>query len=170
MASNCLLLDADLKKLNMRFFSRTVCPGPPVETLYHLLGIISIKMLLRFVHDLFTFLFHHFVQEKAARDGHMGSPSLVWVKSCISALGGLSSFLHDIVFPTSTYSAVCQCPKRASFISTPQRTCKCMRCGDTCQCPKRASFISTHDAVIKLLDEVKVFQCPNRAFFYTLNR
>ena len=57
---------------------------------------------------------------------------------------------------------LCQCPQRASFIST-QKPAEPVVFEGVCQCPQRASFISTKR---HLKEEVRCWvSCPQRASF-----
>ena len=68
----------------------------------------------------------------------------------VNALNGLTSFLHAIEVSMSRIDYVCQCPKRANFISTKiAEVCKSQH--GVCQCPKRANFISTKQNYLQRL-------------------
>ena len=59
---------------------------------------------------------------------------------------------------------MCQCPKRATFISTGLKERDFLP-NEVCQCPKRATFISTKHLAVRSARKQKVCQCPKRATF-----
>ena len=67
---------------------------------------------------------------------------------CVNALHGLLSFLPSPAGVHDSDKWMCQCPSRASLISTEIMTTLLGR-EIPCQCPSRASLISTCEIVVK---------------------
>ena len=83
----------------------------------------------------------------------------------VNALNGLISFLRQPRGDDRRRDKLCQCPKRANFISTARRLSFAKKNSKMCQCPKRANFISTEAQRQHYEELIERCQCPKRANF-----
>ena len=96
----------------------------PIFSLFQRRSLLCVKFLFHFYVNCFRFISFRNI--------------------CVNALHGLLSFLHNNMIDTKNFILLeCQRPKRASFISTQNRSAWWYIAKRWCQRPKRASFIST---------------------------